>query len=56
MTLHNLSETNILSITGDKALIDLNAIHCFNYLSMRSEMVEEERMRMANARNRNKIL
>ena len=53
MTLHNLSETPILSITGDKAITDLNVIHCFNYLSMRTEMVEEERLKqMSNKKTR----
>jgi hypothetical protein len=37
-----LADTSILNITGDKAIIDLNIIHVFNYLSMTQEIKLDE--------------
>jgi len=55
LTLYNLSETNILSITGDKALTELNFIFVLNYLSLQHELNEEEKRRIAQ-QTRTKIL
>ena len=41
-TLYSLDETNILSITGDKCLTDLNVIFVFNYMSLQHEIVQEK--------------
>jgi len=37
-----MADTSILNITGDKAVIDLNIIHVFNYLSYQQEKQQEE--------------
>ena len=38
LTLYELSETSILSITGDKSILDLNIVFIFNFLSMKNEI------------------
>ena len=40
--LHQLGESPILQITGDKCLTDLNVIFVFNYLSMLAEIQLEK--------------
>ena len=53
--MYNLSETNILSITGDKAITDCNFIFVLNYLSLRTELAEQERQKLKQQR-RTRIL
>jgi len=36
-TIHHLSKTSILSITGDKAITDLNFIFVLNYLAFEQD-------------------
>jgi hypothetical protein len=41
-TLYHLSKTNILSITGDEALTDINFITVLNYLQIEKDSKDEE--------------
>ena len=41
-TLKELSETSILSVTGDKSLTDLNVIFVFNFMSLLVEIRKEK--------------
>jgi hypothetical protein len=48
--LHQLAQSPILQLTGDKCITDLNTIFAFDYLSMISEITLEknERIRQQN--------
>ena len=50
LTLYNLSETNILSITGDKAITDLNFLFTLNFLSLQDELNTEEAKQIAQSK------
>ena len=40
-SLYNLSKSNILSITGDKAITDLNLLFCLTFLEIQKDYDEE---------------
>ena len=54
-TIYQLSETNILSISGDKAITDVNLFLALNYLSLKQELNEQERQKLAQ-QQRQRIL
>jgi hypothetical protein len=44
--LHELAQSPILQLTGDKCITDLNTIFAFDYLSMISEITLEKNERI----------
>ena len=42
VTLYELAETSILSITGDKSITDINIVFAFNYLSLKNEIDKDK--------------
>jgi hypothetical protein len=44
--LHELAQSPILQLTGDKCITDLNTIFAFDYLSMISEITLEQNERI----------
>ena len=41
-----MAKTEILQITGDKSLLDLNVVFVFNYMSMEQEIALEQQQKM----------
>jgi hypothetical protein len=52
--LHQLGESPILQITGNKCLTDINVIFAFNYLSMLAEIQLEKNEKINSINNGNK--
>jgi hypothetical protein len=52
--LHQLGESPILQITGNKCLTDINVIFAFNYLSMLAEIQLEKNEQIKSINNGNK--
>ena len=53
-TVYSLSKTDILNITGDKSIFDLNFVFVLNYLSIDSDYNKE--LEKARKQNTSKIL
>ena len=54
-TLYELADTSILSITGDKAITDVNIVFVFNYLSLKNELDKEKQKRIKQQEQKYKI-
>lgn len=55
LTLYELAETSILSITGDQSITDINIVFAFNYLSLKNELDREKAKRIKQQEQKYKI-
>jgi hypothetical protein len=51
-TLYNLAKSSVLSVTGDKSLLELNVIFVFNWISLDYEIEKQKQDQLKKQQQR----